>query len=207
MAYDERFAIGFIGSSGAGGAKLHRRNFGELVENVAGSGEYHWMAGNYLKYAGPLTPNDLPVDAHELVALCAPRPVFISVGSPQVEGGWVDAKGMFLAGVGAGPVYRLLGKKDLGTAEFPPMETALIDGEVAFRQHARRPHDRPELADVPEVRGAVFRYASRQPSGGPRGPAKAGPYESSADSSSKIGETRRNASTTAGSKCVPGRGR
>ena len=136
MAYDQRFAIGFIGSSGAGGVKLHRRDFGERVENVAASGEYHWMAGNYLKYAGPLTPNDLPVDAHHLVALCAPRPVFISVGSERVEGGWVDARGMFLAGVGAGPVYELLGKKGLGTAEFPAQETALVDGEIAFRQHA-----------------------------------------------------------------------
>jgi hypothetical protein len=135
MAYDERFAIGFIGSSGEGGVKLHRRNFGELVENVAGSGEYHWMAGNFIKYAGPLKPEDLPVDSHELVALCAPRPVFVSVGSPSVEGGWVDARGMFLACVGAGPVYELLGKKGLGTSEFPPQETALIDGEVAFRQH------------------------------------------------------------------------
>src|SRR6266568_3967841 len=136
MAYEQRFAIGFIGSSGEGGVKLHRRNFGELVENVAGSGEYHWVAGNFLKYAGPLTWDDLPVDSHELVALCAPRPVFISVGSPKVEGGWVDAKGMFLAGVGAGPVYRLLGKKDLGTAEMPAEETALVDGEIAFRQHS-----------------------------------------------------------------------
>ena len=136
LAYDERFAIGFIGSSGEGGVKLHRRNWGELVENVASPGEYHWMAGNFLKYAGPLTWNDLPVDAHELVALCAPRPVFISVGSQQVEGGWVDAKGMFLAGAGAGPVYRLLGKKDLGTTKFPPQETTLIDGAVAFRQHS-----------------------------------------------------------------------
>lgn len=136
MAYDERFAIGFIGSSGEGGLKLHRRNFGEIVENLAGSGEYHWMAGNFLKYAGPLTWDDLPVDAHELLALCAPRPVFISVGSEQVEGGWVDAKGMFMAGVGAGPVYRLLGKKDLGTTEFPPQGTALIEGEIAFRQHS-----------------------------------------------------------------------
>jgi hypothetical protein len=136
MAYDERFAIGFIGSSGEGGVKLHRRNFGELVENVANSGEYHWMAGNFLKYAGPLKWDDLPVDSHELVALCGPRPVFISVGSQQVEGGWVDAQGMFLAGVGAGPVYKLLGKKDLGTTKFPPQETALIDGEVAFRQHS-----------------------------------------------------------------------
>jgi hypothetical protein len=136
MAYDERFAIGFIGSSGAGGAKIHRRNYGEMVENVAGSGEYHWMAGNYIKYAGPLTAKDLPVDAHELVAMCAPRPVFISVGSLQVEGGWVDAKGMFLAGVHAAPVYELLGKKGLGTSDFPPQETALIDGDIAFRQHA-----------------------------------------------------------------------
>lgn len=87
MAYNERFAIGFIGSSGTGGAKLHRRHFGEQVENVAGVGEYHWMAGNYLKYAGPLTSKDLPVDAHKLIALCAPRPVFISVGSQKVEGG------------------------------------------------------------------------------------------------------------------------
>ena len=136
MAYDTRFAIGFIGSSGAGGVKLHRRHYGEQVENVAGSGEYHWMAGNYIKYAGPLTAMDLPVDSHELVALCAPRPVFISVGSLAVEGGWVDAKGMFLAGVGAGPVYRMLGRKDLGTSEFPPQETALVDGDVAFRQHS-----------------------------------------------------------------------
>jgi hypothetical protein len=136
MAYDERFAVGFIGSSGEGGVKLHRRNFGEQVENVAGSGEYHWMAGNFLKYAGPLTKNDLPVDAHELIALCAPRPVFVSVGSPMVEGNWVDGRGMFLAAVAAGPVYELLGKKGLGTDEMPPIETGLTAGEIAFRQHS-----------------------------------------------------------------------
>jgi len=136
MAYDSRFAIGFIGSSGEGGAKILRRKFGEQVENVAGTTEYHWMAGNFLKYAGPLTPDDLPVDAHELIALCAPRPVFVSSGSLQVEGGWVDGKGMFLGAAGAGPVYKLLGKKDLGTTKFPPMETSLIDGDIAFRQHS-----------------------------------------------------------------------
>jgi hypothetical protein len=134
MAYDSRFAVAFVSSSGEGGAKLHRRNFGELVENVAGSGEYHWMAGNFIKYAGPLTWNDMPVDSHELIALCAPRPVFISSGDKG--DGWVDAKGMFLAAAGAGPVYRLLGKKDMGTIEFPPLETALINGDVAFRQHS-----------------------------------------------------------------------
>jgi len=139
MAYDQRFAIGFIGSSGAGGAKLHRRNWGELVENLAGSGEYHWMCGNFLKYAGPLNAGDLPVDSHELIAMCAPRPTFISYGAsegPGAEGGWVDQKGSFMAAVAAGPVYELLGKKDLGTDVFPPVETALIDGDLAFRQHA-----------------------------------------------------------------------
>jgi hypothetical protein len=136
MAYEPRFALAFVGSSGAGGAKLYRRDFGEKVENLASSGEYHWMAGNFVKYAGPLTPNDLPIDAHELIALCAPRPVFISCGSPTVEGNWVDSRGQFLAEVAAGPVYRLLGKKDLGTREMPPLDTALIDGDLAFRQHS-----------------------------------------------------------------------
>ncbi len=136
LAYEPRISIGFIGSSGAGGLKILRRVFGEQVENLAASGEYHWFAPNFIKYAGPLTALDLPVDAHELVALCAPRPVFISVGSPEVEGQWIDAKGMFLAGVHAGPVYELLGKKGLGITEFPPQETAIADGEIAFRQHA-----------------------------------------------------------------------
>ncbi|HEY8462182.1 MAG TPA: acetylxylan esterase [Blastocatellia bacterium] len=139
MAYDQRFAIGFIGSSGEGGAKLHRRNFGEIVENLAGWSEYHWMAGNFIKYGGPLTWDDLPVDAHELIALCAPRPVFISYGAsegPGAEGKWVDQKGSFMAAVAAGPVYKLLGGKDLGSTEFPPVETALIDGDLAWRQHS-----------------------------------------------------------------------
>jgi hypothetical protein len=135
MAYDQRFAIGFIGSSGAGGAKILRRVFGEQVENLASSYEYHWFAPNFIKYAGPLTPNDLPVDAHELIAMCAPRPVFISCGSPKVEGNWVDDKGQFIAAAASGPVYELLGKKGLGTAVMPPMGTALINGDIAFRQH------------------------------------------------------------------------
>jgi hypothetical protein len=135
MAYDPRFVIAYISSSGEGGAKLHRRNWGELLENVAGTGEYHWMAGNFIKYGGPLSANDLPVDSHELIALCAPRPVFIGAGATQGDG-WADAKGMFLAEVAAGPVYRLLGKKDLGITQFPPIETSLIEGDLAFRQHS-----------------------------------------------------------------------
>ena len=135
MAYDPRFAVAFISSSGEGGVKLYRRNWGELVENVAAVNEYHWMAGNFLKYAGPLKWEDLPVDSHELIALCAPRPVFISAGSLDKGDGWVDAKGMFMAGAAASPVYELLGKKGLPTSEFPPIETALISGDIGFRQH------------------------------------------------------------------------
>jgi hypothetical protein len=151
MALDERFAVAYVSSSGEGGAKLHRRKFGEIVENVAATNEYHWMAGNFLKYAGHW--NDLPVDSHELVALCAPRPVFVSAGkgadpnpdgtTVQINDAWVDAKGSFLAAAGAGPVYKLLGKKDLGTTEFPPIETTLIDGDLGFRQHSAGHTDAP----------------------------------------------------------------
>jgi len=133
-AYDRRIAIGYISSSGAGGAKLLRRNVGEQLENLAG-GEYYWFAGNFIRYAGPKTVDDLPVDAHELIALCAPRPVFVSAGTEEAGDGWVDAKGSFLAEVAAGPVYRLLGRQDLGTAEFPTLGTALIAGDLGFRQH------------------------------------------------------------------------
>src|SRR5262249_13893776 len=138
MAYDERFAIGFIGSSGGGGGKLHPPPFGALVENRARPRGDHRMARHLLQVARPPAPPRPPRHAPELIALCAPRPVFISYGAstgPGAEGQWVDQRGSFMAAVAAGPVYRLLGKKDLGTTEFPQVETALIDGEVAFRQH------------------------------------------------------------------------
>jgi hypothetical protein len=170
MAYDERFAIAYIASSGQGGAKLHRRDFGERVENAAGSDAYHWVAGNYLKYAGPLTPKDIPVDQHELIALCAPRPVFISAGA--VEGdGWADPKGMFLAAVGAGPVYRLLGKRDLGATTFPPIETALVTGEIAFRQHTA---GHTPVPNWPAFIAFAERYlhAPVPPAAGPGGPRR-----------------------------------
>jgi lysophospholipase L1-like esterase len=139
LAYDQRFAVGLIGSSGAGGAKLLRRNWGEQVENLCSSGGYHWMAGNFLKYAGPLAPCDLPVDAHMLIAMCAPRPTFISYGAstgPGAEGYWVDQRGSFMAAAAAGPAWKLLGKKDLGTTEMPEVGTALVNGELAWRMHS-----------------------------------------------------------------------
>jgi hypothetical protein len=134
MAYDQRFAIAYISSSGEAGAKLARRNWGETIENVADVSEYHWMAGNFLRYAGPLSANDLPVDAHELIALCAPRPVFLGAGSATGDA-WADPRGMFLAEVAAGPVYTLLGKKPLAATSFPSAETPVLAGDLAFREH------------------------------------------------------------------------
>jgi hypothetical protein len=140
MAYDSRFVVAYINSSGAGGADLARRRFGEQLENIAGTGEYHWMDGNYLKYAEAspkeITPAGMPVDMHELIALCAPRPVFIGGGTTEGGDGWADVRGTFIAEVAAGPVYKLLGKSDLGTSEFPPVGTALTSGDLAFRQHS-----------------------------------------------------------------------
>ncbi len=148
MAFDPRFAVVLVGSSGEGGAKLHRRNFGEAVENLTASGEYHWMAGNFLKYGaaeatfGSMNAGDLPVDAHELIALCAPRPVFISYGVPEKgDALWLDQQGSFMAAVAAQPVFRLLGAKDLGRSDdyrsekMPPVNVGLLGGALAWRQH------------------------------------------------------------------------
>ncbi len=156
MAYDARFAIAYVSSSGEGGAKLHRRNAGEIVENVASSGEYHWMAGNFIKYAAdPTTWDDMPVDSHELIDLCAPRPVFIGAGDKG--DGWVDVKGMFLAAAASSEVYELLGKKGLGTNEFPKIETALIDGDIAFRQHTAGHTPAPNWATFIEFASRYFK--------------------------------------------------
>ena len=148
MAFDTRFAVVLVGSSGEGGAKLHRRNWGEAVENLTGSGEYHWMAGNFLKYGaaeadfGSKNSGDLPVDAHELIALCAPRLTFISYGVPEKgDAKWLDQQGSYMATIAAGQVFRLLGAKDLGAgddyknAKMPPVNAGLLDGQLAWRQH------------------------------------------------------------------------
>ena len=157
LAFEPRFAMGLIGSSGEGGAKLHRRNFGEAVESLTG-GEYYWMAGNFMKYgaweaaSGPKTANDLPVDAHELIALCAPRLTFVSYGVPeQGDAKWLDHQGSYMATVAAGPVFRLLGAKDLGlsgdyhTEKMPPVNTGLLDGQLAWRQHNGGHTDAPNV--------------------------------------------------------------
>jgi hypothetical protein len=148
MAFDTRFAVVLVGSSGEGGAKLHRRNWGEAVENLTGTGEYHWMAGNFLKYGaseatfGSKNAGDIPVDAHQLIALCAPRLTFISYGVPERgDAKWLDHQGSFMAAIAAGPVFRLLGAKDLGrsddykTEKMPAVNVSLLDGQLAWRQH------------------------------------------------------------------------
>ncbi len=158
MAFDQRFAMGLIGSSGRGGAALLRRNFGETLENLTGSGEYHWMAGNFLQYGtakaafGPRNPGDLPVDSHELIALCAPRLVFISYGLPVMgDAQWVDQRGAFMAAVAASPVYELLGATGLDvagsylTARMPPVNHGLLDGELAWRQDDGGHTDAPNM--------------------------------------------------------------
>src|SRR6187401_2136247 len=158
MAFEPRFAVALIGSSGEGGAKLHRRNFGEAVENLTASGEYHWMAGNFLKYGtaestfGSKNAGDLPVDALQLIALCAPRPTFISYGIPEKgDANWLDQQGNYMATVAAGPVFRLLGARDLGmtedyrTAQKPPVNTGLLVGELAWRQHDGGHEDRSNM--------------------------------------------------------------
>lgn len=157
LAFEQRFYMGLIGSSGEGGAKLHRRNFGEAVESLTG-GEYYWMAGNFMKYGaseatfGPKTANDLPVDAHELIALCAPRLTFISYGLPaQGDAQWLDQQGSYMATVAAGAVFKLLGAKDIGvsndykTEKMPPVNTGLLDGELAWRQHDGGHTDAPNV--------------------------------------------------------------
>jgi hypothetical protein len=157
MAFDQRFAMVLVGSSGKGGATLLRRNFGEAVESLTG-GEYYWMAGNFMKYGasdatfGSMTPGDIPVDSNELIALCAPRPTFISYGIPEKgDARWLDHEGSFMATVDASRVFTLLGAKgldvegDYRTAKMPPVNHGLLDGDLAWRQHDGGHTDAPNM--------------------------------------------------------------
>ena len=140
---DPRFAVGFISSSGAAGANLFRRNHGEVSENVAAPNEFHWMAGNFLKYAAVgHTIDELPVDSHEFIALVAPRPVFfggggyVSTPACAIPGDdWQDVRGVFKAAAAASPAWEIYGRKGLQTTSFPRMETFLGSGDIGFRQH------------------------------------------------------------------------
>jgi hypothetical protein len=119
-ATDERFAMVLSSCSGEGGASLARRNYGETVKTLTDAFGYQFAA-NYKQYADD--PNRLPVDTHELIALIAPRPVYITGAE---DDRWADPKGEFLASVAAGLVYKLLGKDDLGTNEMPPLNAPIM---------------------------------------------------------------------------------
>ena len=157
MAFDQRFAMVLVGSSGKGGATLLRRNFGEAVESLTG-GEYYWMAGNFMKYGasdaafGSMNPGDIPVDSNELIALCAPRLTFISYGIPaKGDAKWLDHEGSWMATVDADRVFKLLGAQglgvedDYGTAKMPPVNDGLLDGRLAWRQHDGGHTDAPNM--------------------------------------------------------------
>lgn len=128
-ANDPRIAAVFSACSGEMGAALSRRDWGETVDDMAQN--FPWQfAGNFQKFVGKW--NEMPVDAHMLIALSAPRPVFITGGSTDQ---WADPKGEFLAAVAAGPVYKLLGKKGLGTSDLPPLDARLTDGDLGWIYH------------------------------------------------------------------------
>lgn len=124
-ALDTRFALVLSSCSGRGGASLARRNYGETIHSMSGAFPY-WFCGNLQKYANDV--DQLPVDSHELIALIAPRPVYIT-GAEDDK--WGDPKGEFLACVAAGPVYRLVGGQDLGTDRIPPLDQPLMH-TIAF---------------------------------------------------------------------------
>lgn len=99
-----------------------------------------------------MTGCDLSVDSHELIALCAPRPVFISYGIPEKgDANWLDHRGSYMATVAAGSVYKLLDAEDLGVGndymkeKMPPVNTGLLDGQLAWRQHDGGHTDAPNF--------------------------------------------------------------
>ena len=128
-AMDDRIWCVVPESSGAMGVKLSRRDIGEVVDTLAVEfiGNY---CPNFTRYIGHW--NDMPVDQHEMIALVAPRKMFITGGNQEL---WEDVKGGFLAAVAAEPVYNFLGKKGVGAVDMPPIEEPIVYGEIGFYQH------------------------------------------------------------------------
>jgi len=129
-ALDSRWSLVYASCSGQCGAKPSRRFWGETLDNICGIGEYHWMAGNYLKYCRHW--GDLPVDSPDLLSLIAPRPLFIGCGTKDQ---WADPHGQFLAVQAAAPVWKLLGGRDSSFSAQPAPDEEAISGDVGFRMH------------------------------------------------------------------------
>jgi hypothetical protein len=119
-AQDTRFAMVIANCPGEGGASLSRRNYGETIRNLTDHFP-HWFCANYKKYAGHA--DRLPVDAHELIALSAPRPLYVTAAE---DDRWADPRGEFLAEVAASPVYELLGKQGIGTQTMPGLHQPIM---------------------------------------------------------------------------------
>jgi hypothetical protein len=124
-ATDERFGVVISNNSGEGGAAITRRYFGETTKRITSSFP-HWFCGRYATYGD--RANELPVDQHMLIALAAPRGIYIA---SAVEDRWADPHGEFLSAVGAAEVYELLGKKGLGTRDWPAVDRP-IGNDIAY---------------------------------------------------------------------------
>lgn len=129
-AHDQRFAAVIASCSGEGGAALSHRNYGETIAHLTAPTRYPYQfAANYAKYGG--FPDKAPMDADLLIALIAPRPLLLQTGNTDY---WSDPKGEFLAAVAAGPVYKLLGKEDLGTDVWPDAKTPIFH-DLSYYMH------------------------------------------------------------------------
>src|SRR5262245_27182063 len=129
-AQDERVAAVFSVVSGEMGASLIRRDWGETLDDMAQN--FSWQfCGNMQKWVGHW--NDVPIDQHMLIALSAPRPVYVNGGLTDQ---WSDPNGQFLSMVAAGPVYKLLGKRDHGPSELPALDAPVTSGDLAFHYHS-----------------------------------------------------------------------
>ena len=125
-AQDERFALAISAQSGCAGAALWRRRSGETLQKMVTRFPY-WLCRNAWKFVNQ--EDDLPVDQHMLLALIAPRPVYVASG---IEDTWADPRGEHASAVHAGEVYRLLGKRGLPTDKLPPLGKAILDTDIGY---------------------------------------------------------------------------